>query len=60
MMKILSYMYLTKQEKGEMPPAQLTRPLDRHTVENLSYAAADMYYKNKQKVCYLMPTSKVV
>ena len=32
-----------------MPPG-LTRPMDRHSVEKLSYAAADMHHKNKQTV----------
>ena len=38
------------KEKGEPAPPELTRPMDHRSVENLSYAAADMHHKNKQTV----------
>ena len=44
--------FLTQElkEKNTTVPPDLTRPLERHTLENLSYAAAEIYHKKGETV----------
>ena len=53
MIKVEFYLFVLTQElkeKKAVAPSDLTRPLEHHTLENLSYVAAKSYHKKGETV----------